>query len=77
MMSFELFQGKGHFMLNLLDLITALRANTNAFTISLFVLLIVSEVLGTVDSIKAGSIFTLIRSILMTIKDQAFPAPKA
>lgn len=56
------------------SMIIQLKNNLTPFNIALFVLLVVSEILGSNASIKANSIYGLFRVMLLTLKDQVWPS---
>lgn len=62
--------------MDLTQLVQQLSGHVSVVNVVLFLLLVVSEVLGTVDSVKASSIFMVIKALLTTIKEQVWPKDK-
>jgi hypothetical protein len=55
------------------DLIAYVSQNVTPFNVILLVLFIASEILGTVESVKASSLFGVGRKLLVTLKDEVVP----
>lgn len=56
-----------------LTLVQQWLVNINPVTTVMFILLVLSEVLGSVPSVKASSIYGVVVAVLTTLKDQAWP----
>ncbi len=65
-------QQKGEKM-DLSAIVTTFQSHAGAYVIVITILFVISEVLGSVPSIKASSIYGLISALLTTLKDQATP----
>lgn len=54
-------------------MVQALEQHSTPLMVVFFVLWVVSEILGSNDSIKASGIYGIVKAVLMTLKDQIFP----
>lgn len=55
------------------SMITSMKGQVTPVSAVLFVLLVISEFLGANEKVKASAIYGIVKSVLMTIKDQVWP----
>lgn len=63
--------------MNIGSLISQISGHITVFNATIVALLIISEVLGSVDSIKSSAIYGVFKALVSTLKDQVLPKNQA